>query len=69
MVEQSDVYIVKTRDRTEGINLLLDKFNLEEFSGRSVAVKPNFNSSDPFPASTHLQTLEALTRNSKGWGV
>lgn len=69
MVEQSDVYIVKTRDRTEGINLLLDKFNLEEFSGRSVAVKPNFNSSDPFPASTHLQTLEALTRNLQKAGA
>lgn len=67
--KQSDVCIIKTMDRIEGINLLLEKFNLEEFSGRSVAVKPNFNSSDPFPASTHLQTLEALTRNLQEAGA
>ncbi|HEY0196074.1 MAG TPA: DUF362 domain-containing protein [Methanobacterium sp.] len=69
MVNQRDVYIIKTRDRTEGINLLLEKFNLDEFSGKNVAIKANFNSADPFPASTHIQTLEALVQNLQEAGA
>jgi uncharacterized protein (DUF362 family) len=66
---QSDVYLIKTEDRTEGIDLLLRKFSLSEFSGKNVAIKANFNSADPFPASTHLQTLESLVRNLQEAGA
>jgi len=31
-----------------------------ELAGKSVAIKANFNSADPFPASTHLDTLRAI---------
>ncbi len=31
-----------------------------DLSGKSVALKANFNSADPFPASTHADTLRAL---------
>lgn len=67
--DRNDVYIIKTTDRSEGIDLLLEKFNLGEYSGKKVAVKANYNSSDPFPASTHLETLEALTRNLQEAGA
>lgn len=69
MVNQREVYIIKTRDRTEGINLLLEKFNLDEFSRKNVAIKANFNSADPFPASTHIQTLKALVQNLQEAGT
>ena len=38
----------------------MDSFNLNEFSGDNVALKANFNSPDPFPASTHIDTLHAI---------
>jgi uncharacterized protein (DUF362 family) len=38
----------------------MDHFNLNEFSGDKVALKANFNSPDPFPASTHIDTLHAI---------
>ena len=38
----------------------MDNFNLNEFSGSKVALKANFNSADPFPASTHIDTLNAI---------
>lgn len=67
--EKSNVYIIKTQDRTQGINLLLETFGLDEFSGQKVAVKANFNSSDHFPASTHIETLETLVENLKEAGA
>jgi uncharacterized protein (DUF362 family) len=67
--DRNDVYIIKTTDRTDGINLLLEKFNLGEYSGKKVAIKANYNSFDPFPASTHLETLEVLTRNLQEAGA
>lgn len=60
---EKDVYLVKTTHRREGIDRLLDRFDLKGFSGKKVALKANYNSSDPFPASTHLQTLQALVEN------
>lgn len=40
----------------------MDYFNLNEFSGDKVALKANFNSADPFPASTHIDTLYAIIK-------
>ncbi len=42
---------------------------LTDLSGRSVVLKANFNSADPFPASTHLDTLRALIAVLKEAGV
>ena len=39
----------------------MGQFDLGEFSGKNAALKANFNSADPFPASTHLDTLQAIT--------
>jgi uncharacterized protein (DUF362 family) len=40
----------------------MNQFNLNEFSGDKVALKANFNSADPFPASTHIDTLQAIIK-------
>ena len=60
MTETADVFITGAKDRTAGIRFLLDKFDLSSLAGRSVAVKANYNSADPFPASTHTDTLDAI---------
>ncbi len=64
-----EVFILKTTDRSKGIPALLKKFDLEDFSGKNVALKANFNSADPFPASTHLDTLRAIVETLKGTGA
>jgi uncharacterized protein (DUF362 family) len=58
--EASKVYVVKTTDRSEGTRMLLGKFDDIDFRDKTVALKANFNSADPPPASTHLDTLEEL---------
>jgi uncharacterized protein (DUF362 family) len=64
-----EVFILKTNDRKEGIPALLSKFELDYFKGKQVALKANFNSADPFPASTHIDTLRAIVETFKGASV
>lgn len=64
-----EVFVLKTADRTAGIPELMSKFDLDDYSGRRVAVKANYNSADPFPASTHLDTLRAIVNAIKDAGA
>ena len=64
-----EVFILKTMDRAAGVPALLKKFGLDDYSGKQVALKANFNSADPFPASTHLDTLRAIVENLKNAGA
>jgi uncharacterized protein (DUF362 family) len=61
-----EVFIIKTDDRTEGINMILEKLDMDDFNGKNVALKANFNSADPFPASTHIQTFQTILKKLKG---
>lgn len=54
----SDILLIETSDRKTGVSRLFNKADLASFSGKSVALKANFNSADPFPASTHIDTLK-----------
>jgi uncharacterized protein (DUF362 family) len=57
---KSKVYVLKTSNRELGIAELMSKFNLDSFSNTNIALKANYNSSDPFPASTHSDTLKNI---------
>jgi uncharacterized protein (DUF362 family) len=65
----SEVFVLKTTDRATGVPALLNKFGLDDYSGKQVALKANFNSADPFPASTHLDTLRAIVQTLKNAGA
>jgi len=54
------VAFVKTRDRAEGVRRALGLLDLNPVRGKRVFLKPNFNSSDPAPGSTHSDVLRAL---------
>lgn len=54
------VFVMKTSDRAIGVRRLLGEFGSDGFNGQSVVLKANFNSADPFPASTHPETLRAI---------
>jgi uncharacterized protein (DUF362 family) len=64
-----EVFVLKTADRAAGIPALLGKFDLDDYSGKTVALKANYNSADPFPASTHTDTLRALVQGLKNAGA
>jgi len=65
----ADVFLLKTRDRDFGVKKLLGKFGQRAFSGKTVALKANFNSADPFPASTHPDTLRTIVLALKKAGA
>lgn len=66
--DSADVYVVKTNSRKSGVDLLLENFDMEDFNQKRVAIKANYNSADPFPATTHPDTLELLINSLKDIG-
>jgi uncharacterized protein (DUF362 family) len=70
----SHVAFVKTTDRAAGVKRAIDLLRngllgLEKFRGKDLFIKPNFNSSDPTPGSTHEDTLVAVMRQLKAMGA
>jgi len=59
------VAFVKTTDRADGVSKAIDLLGLKGFGGKDVFIKPNCNSADPPPGSTHSDTLAALVRKLK----
>jgi uncharacterized protein (DUF362 family) len=64
-----EVFLLKTANRAAGVKKLMSQFGLDEYSGKQVALKTNFNSADDFPASTHPDTLAAVVETLKGANV
>ena len=56
----SKIALVATRNRTEGVPKAIKLLESNPVQGKAVALKPNFNTADPFPGSTHNDTLRAL---------
>jgi uncharacterized protein (DUF362 family) len=56
----AQVAFVKTRDRVEGVRRALELLGYSPVQGKDVFLKPNFNSPDPTPGSTHIDVLSAL---------
>ncbi|MEJ2735776.1 MAG: DUF362 domain-containing protein [Anaerolineae bacterium] len=65
----AEVAFVKTRDRVAGVSRALDLLDLGPLHGRHLFLKPNFNSADPPPGSTHNHTLGALVRRLQAQGA
>jgi uncharacterized protein (DUF362 family) len=56
----SRVALVHTSDRKRGVTEVLRLLDPRGIDGRRVVLKPNFNSADDAPASTHNDTLSQL---------
>jgi len=65
----SPVYLIRSTNREEGIRRGLTALGLAPVRGKRVVIKPNFNSADPFPASTHLDTIGVLVRHFQAGGA
>ena len=57
---RSRVAIVRTTDRKHGVTEALRLLDLKAVKGKQVVIKPNFNTADDTPGSTHNDTLSQL---------
>jgi uncharacterized protein (DUF362 family) len=62
------VALVKTEDRAEGVRRTIDLLGSNPIAGKDVFLKPNFNSADPAPGSTHPEVLQALVLKLREMG-
>ena len=54
------VALVSTGDRGGGARQAIHILGLKSFQNKNIVLKPNFNTADPAPGSTHNDTLESL---------
>jgi uncharacterized protein (DUF362 family) len=59
-LEKTQIALIKTSDRTQGVHRLVEMLEFRSMAGKNVILKPNFNTADPPPASTHNDTLRQL---------
>jgi len=65
----SRVAFVKTQDRIAGVKKAIDLLGVSSLKGKDIFVKPNFNSSDTPPGSTHMDTLNSLMNQLREMGA
>jgi uncharacterized protein (DUF362 family) len=57
---KSRVILLQTEDRKQAIEKVFRVLRVQSIKGKNVLIKPNFNTADPTPGSTHNDTLAAL---------
>ena len=67
--KMSQVALIRTSDRTEGVRRALALLGAEGPAGGKALLKPNFNSADPAPGSTHNDVLCTLVSWLKEQGA
>ena len=65
----SKISLVRTTNRADGVKKSISLLKDNQVRGRAVVLKPNFNSADVTPGSTHIDTLRALVQNLKDMGA
>lgn len=66
---KTTVSLVKTSERASGVRKAIDLLNYNPVKGMDVLLKPNFNTADEFPGSTHNDTLENLILKLRDMGA
>ena len=66
---KTTVVLVKTMDRTQGVKDVLSLLSFASPKGKAVFLKPNFNTADPAPGSTHNDTLRQIILELKERGA
>ncbi len=63
------VVLVRTDDRDAGIRRALELWDQNSVQGKELFLKPNFNSADAFPGSTHIETLKIIIEELTSMGA
>jgi uncharacterized protein (DUF362 family) len=58
--DKSKVILVSTQDRKNGVATSIQALGINPVKNKNVLIKPNFNTADQTPGSTHNDTLVAL---------
>ncbi len=66
---KTKVALVKTNDRKRGVTEGLKLLDVPSPKGKPVLLKPNFNTADPTPGSTHNDTLRQLVMELRERGA
>ena len=63
------IAFVKASDRESGVRQAFELLGLNPVQGKTVLLKPNFNSADPAPASSHPLTIGSIVTNLQSMGA
>jgi uncharacterized protein (DUF362 family) len=66
---KSRVALIKTSDRKAGVRASIKALGINPAKGKAVLIKPNFNTADITPGSTHNDTLAALVEELWAMGA
>jgi uncharacterized protein (DUF362 family) len=66
---QAVIAFVKTTNRKKGVEEAMKLLHVPSLEGKRVLIKPNFNTADPTPGSTHNDTLAAIVGELKKRGA
>ncbi len=66
---KSRVALVSTEDRRSAVGLSIKALNIDPVKNKDVLIKPNFNTADLCPGSTHNDTLVALVEEAWKMGA
>ncbi len=62
------VAVISTDDRVYGVNKSFELLGINPVKGKNVVLKPNFNTADPPPASTDMETFRQILVKIKEMG-
>ena len=63
------VAVISTKDRIYGVNKSFELLGINPVKGKNVIFKPNFNTADPPPASTSMETMKQMLIKIKEMGA
>ncbi|UCC19503.1 MAG: DUF362 domain-containing protein, partial [Promethearchaeota archaeon] len=63
------VVVISTKDRVYGVNKSLELLGINPVKDKNVIFKPNFNTADPPPASSSMETIRQLIIKLKEMGA
>ena len=67
--QKTPVAFVSTHDRRQGVKTSLKALSINPVKNKDVLIKPNFNTADECPGSTHNDTLVALVEDLWAMGA
>ncbi|HUU77947.1 MAG TPA: DUF362 domain-containing protein [candidate division Zixibacteria bacterium] len=63
------IAIISTKDRIYGVNKSFELLGINPVKGKNIIFKPNFNTADDPPASTHMDTMKQMIIKLKEMGA
>ena len=66
---KAKISLVRTSDRESGIKKAIELLGINPVEGKDILLKPNFNTADQYPGSTHNDTLINLILQLKRMGA